>query len=127
MARPAMVQVQGMRQLARTLNQSEDEIDTLKQAHTAVARLVAQAAAGDAPKRTGALAGTARPAQQKRRARVYWGRAAVPYGGPIHYGWPARNIRPQPFVSGAAVRTQTIWVGMYRSSVDRSLERVKGA
>jgi hypothetical protein len=22
----------------------------------------------------------------------------VPYAGPIHFGWPARNIRPNPFI-----------------------------
>jgi hypothetical protein len=25
----------------------------------------------------------------------------VPYAGPIHYGWPARNIESQPFLLDA--------------------------
>ena len=29
------------------------------------------------------------------------GRKAVPYAGPIHFGWPARNIEPQPFLYDA--------------------------
>ena len=50
----------------------------------------------------------------------------MPYAGPIHWGWPARNIKAQPFVVEAAQATEAEWVAMYEAEVDRILERVEG-
>lgn len=62
---------------------------------------VATEAARRVPKLTGRLAASIRAAGTQKGAKVRAGRSAVPYAGPIHFGWPARNIRPQPFLYDA--------------------------
>jgi hypothetical protein len=64
--------------------------------------------------------------RQARRARVVAGRASVPYAPPIHWGWPARNIAAQPFVSQAAQATESQWLPVYLHDVQQALDRVKG-
>jgi hypothetical protein len=52
--------------------------------------------------------------------------ASAPYAGPIHWGWPARNIKAQPFLSDAATQTESQWVELYEAEVDKALDRVEG-
>jgi hypothetical protein len=53
---------------------------------------------------TGALAGSIRAGRGKTKAVVRAGGAKAPYAGVIHYGWPARNIAPHPFLTDALSR-----------------------
>jgi hypothetical protein len=39
-----------------------------------------------------------RAAATMTSGKVRVGNAAVPYAGAIHFGWPARRIKPQPFI-----------------------------
>lgn len=55
------------------------------------------------------------------------GGAATPYAGPIHWGWEARNIEPQPWIAEAAQDTEPQWLGMYEEDVQRVLNTIKGA
>jgi len=65
-------------------------------------KLIAENVAGDArsraPRDSGTLAGDIRGGGTKTRAYVSVGRKKIPYAGPIHFGWPARNIQAQPFL-----------------------------
>lgn len=121
------IQVDGARQLRRTLRKAGDDLTELKEAHAAAARIAATEAAARAPRRSGALAGSVRSSGTKTAGIVRAGYARVPYAGPIHWGWPARNIEPQPFASEAAKRTQARWTLVYKQAVDKILSRVKGA
>jgi uncharacterized protein YcsI (UPF0317 family) len=121
------VRVEGLDRLIRTLKKAGRDISDLTEAHARAGRTVAAAAIGRVPRRTGKLAATIRPAKQARRARVMAGRAAVPYAGPIHWGWPARHISSQPFVSEAATATEPEWTADYRDEVVAALAKVKGA
>jgi hypothetical protein len=120
------VRVEGLNNLVRTLNRASADLSDLKDAHAAAGRLVAADAIPRAPRVSGRLAGSVRPARQARRARVMAGGARVPYAGPIHWGWQARNIRPDPFISWAAMATETQWTEGYRRDVQAALDRVKG-
>ena len=80
-----------------------------------------------APQRTGRLAGNIRPAKQAQRARIMAGSSGVPYAGPIHWGWPARNIAENPFISRAAQATEPEWTQAYLEDVQAALDRVRGA
>jgi hypothetical protein len=55
------------------------------------------------------------------------GRASVPYAGPIHWGWPARNISANPFLSNAAVESQPRWLTGYDSDLKKIVAKVSGA
>lgn len=127
MSDQARVEVEGLDRLIRTLRKAQIDVSELKEAHAAVARMVADAASARAPRRSGKLAGSVRGAKQLKRARVMAGRAAVPYAGPIHWGWPARGIVAQPFVADAAQETEARWVAKYRADVQAALDDVKGA
>ena len=121
------VRVRGVNRLARTLRAAGRDLDQMKDAHSKAARYVAGASAAAAPKRTGALAASVRGSNAARKATVRAGGAAVPYAGPIHWGWPARHIAAQPFISDTAQATEPVWVRMYEADLRRILRSVKGA
>lgn len=121
------VRVEGARQLRRDLKRAGIELESLKAAHDEAARFVAARAKIAAPRRTGALASTMRGAGTKGRASVRAGYARTPYGPAIHWGWPARNIAAQPWVSDTAQRTEPHWVLIYRQAVSALLDTIEGA
>ena len=123
----AGVRVEGARELRRELKAAGVELDSLKAAHDEAARYVAARAQAAAPRRTGALASTVRGAGTKGRASVRAGYARVPYGPPIHWGWPARNIPPNPWVLETAESTEAQWAAIYRRAVAALLDTVEGA
>jgi hypothetical protein len=127
MARGSRVEVVGRARLVRTLRQAGHDVEDLKDAHQAVAAVVAAAAAATAPRRTGKLAASVRGNRAVGRAVVRAGRASVPYAGPVHWGWPSRNIAAQPFVAEAAQVTEPVWLALYENGVVKALDRVKGA
>jgi hypothetical protein len=120
------VRVEGLDQLVRTLNKAKADLGDLKDANQAAGRMVAADAVARAPRRTGRLAGTIRASRQARRAQVVAGRSSVPYAGPIHWGWPARGIASQPFLSAAAQATEPRWVPLYLKDVQAAVDKVKG-
>lgn len=127
MAAPAHVQVEGLRQLRAQLRRAGADLGDLKRANAAAAQLVVDAAAPFAPTRTGRLRASPRASKAAGRARVLAGGAAVPYAGPIHWGWPARGIAPQPWISDAAQRTEPLWLDVYLRDIDRIIDGVRGA
>ena len=97
------LQIDGLREINRDLrNMSQQARDDMKDTHREAGEIVARAATVLAPVLTGTLAGTIKSAPTQRQGRVRVGRGqSVPYAGPIHFGWPARRIAPQPFVYDA--------------------------
>lgn len=94
------VQVEGLKDLRRDLRALDR--DALKQVQRSLkgsAEIVAAQARIDAPKRTGELARSIRAGTSGNRALV---RSRLPYGNPIHWGWPKRNITANPFIDRAA-------------------------
>lgn len=121
-----VVRVEGGRELRRTLRQAGDDLQGLKDAHAEAARIAATASADLAPRRTGRLAATIRSSGTKTAGIVRAGRAAVPYAGAIHWGWPARNITANPFISQGARDSEGRWIRVYEDAVATALQKVKG-
>jgi HK97 gp10 family phage protein len=94
------LQIEGLRETLRDLKElSKDARDDMKETHRRAGEIVAAAAKPLAPVRTGALSKTIVSSPTQRQGRVRIGRGeSVPYAGPIHFGWPARRIKPQPFI-----------------------------
>lgn len=90
------VRVQGLRKTLRALEAAGAASDDMKDLMHDIGMLVVNAA--HAPHRTGRLAATVRAGRGKTKAVVRAGGARAPYAGVVHYGWPARAIRPQPFL-----------------------------
>ncbi len=97
------LKVSGAKEIRRLARKAEtrDARKALRDGHKEAARIVSTRATRTAPRRTGRLAGNVRPLGSLTKAQVAAGGARVPYAGPIHYGWPARGIEPQPFITDA--------------------------
>lgn len=108
-SREGEVKIEGLSKVRRALKNLSDDVDYRAQEFLPVNKSIAAQVASDArgyvPIRSGDLSATIRDAATKTSARVRVGyNASVQYAGPIHYGWPARRIKPQPFVYEAIDR-----------------------
>ncbi|MGF6821183.1 hypothetical protein M2317_000069 [Microbacterium sp. ZKA21] len=99
------IRVEGLRKAIRSLEQAGADAQDMRDLMHALGLIVVNAAAP--PRRSGNLAGTLRAGRGKTKAVVRAGGARAPYAGVIHYGWPARRIAPQPFLSDALQRKRT--------------------
>ena len=101
--KPAL-QIEGGRKLRRAFREVGDDMSDLKELHKRLADDVADSAKRKVPVRSGRLERSVRGSGTKTAARVRAGNnrksgpTSVPYAGPIHFGWGARGIRPQPFM-----------------------------
>jgi hypothetical protein len=114
----ASVHVTGAEKVAGMLADAAAAMHDLTPANTDAARLIESAASARAPRRTGRLAASGRASGTADAAVVNY---AVPYSGPIHNGWPAHNIRPNPFVNEAALAVQDQVLGVYLDYVNQSM------
>lgn len=122
--------VDDLGRLQRTMRRAGRDLGEFKRLHGEVGRIVATAGKGRAPVATGRLKATVKAGRaSQRQATVRAGttaRGAAPYAGPIHWGWPARSIAAQPFLSEAATGTEPAWLTNYMRHIDRCLAEVKG-
>ena len=115
--------VTGLSQVVRALKEIGLDVDDLKDAFAAIAREAADRVARHAPRRSGRLAGDARGNRAQSKAVVTIGRASLPYAGPINYGWPARNIAPNPFMQRADAEMQPRSVQLLEDGVNTAIRR----
>ena len=94
----SQVEVVGLRKVVTQLQRLGTQAEDLKGAFTRIGSRAVTHAQRGAPKRTGRLAGSVRQSRRKNSVYLYAGRARLPYAGPIHFGWPARNIKANPWM-----------------------------
>ena len=116
------IEVDGARELRKRLKAIEGGIADLKSAHAAAANIVEKRAVQIVPRRSGTLSGSLRSSGQASGAVVRAGRVSVPYAGPIHFGWPLRNIKPQPFLYNALDDRRSQVTDAYESAVDKIIK-----
>lgn len=116
-SRGPVLEVEGGRELRAALKGIENGLADLKATHGKIAAMVAPVGRRGAPHRTGALSASVRGSGTASAAIVRAGGARLPYAGPIHWGWPARNIGAQPFLTDAGKSTEPAWVAMYEHDV----------
>lgn len=127
MAEVVDVRVDGLKRLQRELKAAGKSLDDLKDANAKAGQIVADAAGRRAPHgATGRLAGSGRASRAAGRATVVFGSAAVPYAGPIHWGWPAHGIEAQPFALEAAEDTRAEWLDAYSDELQQIADSVGG-
>lgn len=125
------VTIEGARQLRRTLKEAGDDLTELKEVNRAAAEIAANRAKTWAPRTSGRLAGTVRSSGTKTAGIVRAGnnrktKAGVPYANPIHWGWPSRNIKANPFLSYSAQATEPRWIKLYENYIEKALSQVRG-
>lgn len=125
MARP-QVEVKGAKELRKQLKAAGDDLGDLKATHKKIAQIVEFDALQLAPVVTGGLVASIRASGTQTSAIVRAGRKSAPYAGPIHWGWPARNITAQPFLVDAQEAKYEDWMQEYTQMVDKALNKVAG-
>jgi hypothetical protein len=120
----AVVRIVGLNQFRASLKKAGVDMADMKRANQAAAETVAKAGAERAPRISGTLAGSLRPRKQVARARV---ESLLIYAPVIHWGWPARNIEPQKFLTEAADATQPEWLAQYEQELQRIVDGIHGA
>jgi hypothetical protein len=120
----AGVEVEGGPQLRRAFRKLGDRADDLKPLHGDIADVVGDAADDRVPVMTGRLKRTRKDRATKTRAAVeYGGRAIPPYAGPIHFGWRARNIEPNPFLYDALDDRRGAVADKYAEGIGKMVQR----
>lgn len=122
--------VEGARRLRSTLRQAGVHLSQMREVHLRVGRIVATAArtlVPIGPPENGHLRDTIRPGATQTAAFVRAGTARKPYGGPVHWGWPARHIQPQTFLVDAAKQTEKTWMKEYFTGVKAIISKIEGA
>ena len=99
----ASIKVENLSRLVSALRKFGDQgaPERLGVIHRVLAEAVADKARSKAPRLTGRLAGSIRATASPSRADIRAGGAGVKYAMPIHWGWPKKNIRKQPFLFDA--------------------------
>lgn len=117
----ARIEVEGDREVRRALKRLGDAAKAgLRATHAESAQIVADAARGIVPRRSGVLAASIRSSGQIGAGMVRAGRAAVPYAGVIHFGWAAHSIALNP--SSTTPQTLALtrcWRSSTRTSISR--------
>jgi hypothetical protein len=119
------IKVEGARELKKALKDVENGIADLKAVHADAAAIVEVKATSLVPRRSGTLGDSIRSSGNKSGGVVRAGRARVPYAGPIHFGWPARNIAPQPFLYDALDDRRSEVIDVYEKRVGDLIKKNK--
>lgn len=121
-----VVSIRGLSRLAKTMKKAEMDLSQLKDLNRAAAGVVEDAASSATPRVSGALASTLRSTGTNSAGVVRAGRKAVPYAGVIHWGWPAKNIKAQPWLVDAAKRSEPVWLDTYLDGINKILNNIEG-
>lgn len=101
------VRITGHKETRKKIRGILDDMDQqaargeLKVMNQEAAEIVQKRAVSLVPVRSGKLRDTIRAAGAQKSGRVRAGFKRVPYAGPIHFGWAARNIQPNLFLYDA--------------------------
>ena len=117
------IEVEGGPQLRRAFRKLGDRAADLTQLHGDIGELVEETAAELVPVASGELRDSIRHSKRKTGATVLAGRRSVPYAGPIHFGWRARNIEPQPFLYDALDKRRGEIAKRYADGIGDLVER----
>lgn len=121
------VKVEGLASVQRQLRQLSEAVDyqanEFLDANKAIANFVKSDAMRFVPVLSGALAASIREAATKKSARVKAGGGKVEYAGPIHFGWPSRRIKPQPFFYDAIDGRREDIKQRYEDMVDKLIKK----
>lgn len=124
------VHLEGAARLRRTLKAAGGDLSDLKEAHRHAAQYIMPAAVAGAPKLYGALAATLRVTANATGSRIRAGnrnkKEGVPYAGVIHWGWPERKIRAQPWITQAAQETEPLWIKAYEAEMHAAIRSIAG-
>jgi hypothetical protein len=119
----ASVEITGLDETQASLDRIADQADSLAAGFRSAEQIILISAQGKAPRRTGRLAASGHVAGDQGKASVQFGGPQVPYAGPIHWGWKARNIKANPFLLKATQATEPAWLHAYETHLAALINR----
>ena len=119
---PVAVKVSGAHQLRRAFDKMGDRAEDLQAVDRNAAEVILRRADVLVPRASGELAATGRIDSEATGARVVYG-GLLPYAGPIHFGWRARNIEPQPWLTDATEQSQAAILREYDKATETIVRR----
>lgn len=114
------VEVEGVPELKRALEDVAHDLDDPRVAMSAISVEMSRLAAQLAPRLSGTLAGSIHPTPSRRTAAAS---TSLVYAGPINGGWPARNIAPSLFMERAQAASEPVAVKHLEQQIDVSIRR----
>lgn len=121
----ARVKVEGLNKLTRALKKAGVEIKDLKEANVRVGDVVVQAARPVTPHRTGALAGSIRPAQRQSGVIVRAGGGSVRYARFVEYG--TKKMPARSYLVKSVYDSQPRWMDVYEKELQDLMDQVAGS
>ncbi len=115
------VSITGLNAALRALSQAGADAQSMKDLMHSVGMVVVNGA--NPPALTGRLSASVRAGRGKTKAVVRAGGARIPYAGVIHYGWPARNIAPNPFLSNALAAKRPEAFSVFEEGIQELLKK----
>lgn len=121
------LQVDGARELRKQAKAAAVDLDDMKAAHKDIAEHIKGWSMSLVPVVTGTLAASMRASGTAIASTVRAGNnTSVRYANPIHWGWPRRNIEPQPWLLTTAIEREPDWLDTYLAAVEKILKTIKG-
>jgi len=119
-------QFDGLKQLSKAVKNVQGDSKLLTQANKEAATIAARAARTYAPVgQTGRLANSIRAGGTTKAGTVKAGNnTTIPYANPIHWGWPSRHQKAQPFASIGAKASQPTWLPIYENRIEEILKQI---
>lgn len=115
------VVTKGLGKTLRAMEKAGADSTDMKELMFQLGNLVVKAASP--PVLTGKMVGTIRAGRGKTKAVVRAGGARAPYAPVVHYGWPARNIAPNPFLLKALQSERTDILSQLDQGIDDILRK----
>lgn len=120
----AKVEVRGLSKLVSTMRRAGVGIEDMKEANQRAGEIVAVAGRQVAPRDTGKLASSIRPAKQARKAVVRAGGSGIRYARFQEFGTKKNPARR--YLYGSAERTQPEWSAAYWRDLEKIIGRITG-
>lgn len=119
------LRVDGTEELARAAATAAEMVSktALRAIHAEVVKPVVATAKVLARRKSGKMAGSIRPLPSSEAATVQAGGGRVVYAAAQHWGWPARNITANLFLSGALYGTQEEALEIYERELNKFIEQ----
>lgn len=117
------INIQGVKEVTDSLNKLARDLQSNIELNKELSTTLSQKASAMAPKLTGALASSVVGNPSAEKAQILAGSAAVPYAGVQEYGWPERNIRPQPYLNPAVNNNMGYIIEKYNDSIQKAIKQ----
>lgn len=114
------VEVIGEQDVIRALHNLADATRDLEPAHQRAGQLLLDRADPRTPRESGRLAASGRVSAASDETAVVYEEV---YAGPIHNGWPAHGISPQPWLAETLDESQTAVVGVFVDYLEDAVRR----